>query len=163
MNAKFKIKHTISSEELQVYNAIISKLNYGFDGLISLEEIKQSVNCSSSQIICLLTELRQRVIIIHDYNKQMEVSTTLLKFDFIFINKTEVYMNFENVEIFDVEFTHYLGKFRSNQAYRSYENLDGRFSYYEDKIEVERKTNKVFDDWALNIIEKVQASYEQVN
>lgn len=154
MNAKFKIEHAISNEELQVYNVVLSKLNHGFDGLISLDEIKKELEeFSTNQLIDYLSTLRERTIKIMCEKQNMEISTTLFKFDYIFINK-EVFMNFENVEIFDVEFKHYLGKFRSNQAYRSYENLDGRFNYYKDKIK-EKGWNIVSDDFSTNILKEI--------
>lgn len=153
MTKKFKIEHTISQNELAVYNAVISKLGY-YTHFLSLKEIQEQLNnLTTSEVICLLNKLKERVIVIYDKKTDMEISTTLFKFDFIFVQRTEVYLNFENVEIFDVEFKHYLGKFRSNQACRSYENLEGKFNYYTDKID-EKEYNIVTDDWAVNIIKK---------
>lgn len=153
MNGKFKIEHTITPNELLVYNVIVSKLDFG-EQFLSLKEIQEKLDgFSSSQILCLLNQLKERVIVIYNRKAGLEISTTLFKFDYVFVQQTEVYLNFENVELFDVEFKHYLGNFRSNQAYQRYESLDFRFNYYKNKVE-EKNYSIVVDDWATNLIKK---------
>lgn len=161
MNKNFKIECNLSEEELKVYNVIISKLDFVGYNIISIEELETNLTeLTKNQIICLINQLRERVIIIKYPQKKIEISTTLFKADFIFVNQDEFYINFENIEIFDVEFKTYMGKYITNQIFTSYDDLNRRFLSIEQKLE-KKKCNIVVDDWATNLISKTSTKLDK--
>lgn len=156
MNKNFSIEHSLSEEELKVYNVIVSKLDFIGYNIISIEELETDLTeLTKNQIICLINQLRERVIIIKYSQKNIEISTTLFKADFIFVNQDEFYINFENVEIFDVEFKQYMGKYITNQIFRSYDDLNRCFLSIEQKL-IKKSSKIVVDDFATDILKNIE-------